>query len=283
MFDEPFADSSAIPTFLVSQAARSGVTVALSGDGGDELFLGYPRYDYFARASWALHLPGPVRSAAAVVARRAPTRRLRRVADVLAVSDGDDYSRFVTWCDQQFTTAATGAASPVAPLYEAMLAQLGNRPAASQPALLDLVTYLPDDILTKVDRTSMAVGLEVRAPLLDHRVVAFALGLAPHFKHRNGVTKWLLRRLLYKRVPRALVDRPKMGFGVPLRDWFMGPLQPLMDDACASDAFEALGLAPGPFRTMWRQFRDGRPIRPDLVWQAFMLASWSRTYLPGRP
>jgi asparagine synthase (glutamine-hydrolysing) len=283
MFDEPFADSSAIPTYLVSAAARRGVTVALSGDGGDELFFGYPRYKYFNDSLWLLYIPGPIRSLIATIARHAPQRRVRRVADVLEAGGVDPYSRFVTWFNPQMVREITGNAAPVAPLYAEMLARVGDLPRIMQPGLLDLVSYLPDDILTKVDRASMAVSLEVRAPLLDHRVAEFAIGLPARMRWRNGESKWLLRRLLYKRVPKALVDRPKMGFGVPLGTWFRGPLKTRMDEYCESEAFEALGLNPEPIRRLWREFKAGAAHRPDLIWQAFALAAWSRAFVVQRP
>jgi asparagine synthase (glutamine-hydrolysing) len=279
MYDEPFADSSAIPTFLVSRAARGGVTVALSGDGGDELFFGYPRYRFYADVGWMLRLPAPLRALGAALARHSPTRRLRRIGDVLGSSADDEYTRFVEWSGADMVAALTGDAGPMPPAYASMLAAIGHLPRDARPGLLDLVSYLPDDILAKVDRASMAVGLEVRAPLLDHRVVEFALRLPPPLTHRGGVSKVILRRLLYKRVPQSLVDRPKMGFGVPLADWFRGPLRARMDDYCDSRAFEALGLNPAPLRRLWTQFTAGASVRPDLVWQAFCLAAWSREHV----
>jgi asparagine synthase (glutamine-hydrolysing) len=279
MYDEPFADSSAIPTYLVSKAARTGVTVALSGDGGDELFFGYPRYRYFADGGWILRLPTAVRLAAAAIAQHAPTRRLRRISDVLASNDGDEYSRFVQWFEPKLIQAITGSSDATAPRYREVLEKIVRYPREAQPGLLDLASYLPDDILAKVDRASMAVGLEVRAPLLDHRVAEFALRLPGHLKRRRGMTKYILRAMLYKRVPRQLIERPKMGFGVPLRDWFNGPLRRRMDDHCSGDAFEALGLDPEPFRTLWREYKDGAAHRPDLIWQTFTLAAWSRSLL----
>jgi len=282
MFDEPFADSSAIPTYLVSKAARRHVTVALSGDGGDEIFFGYPRYRYHADAAWALKLPGPLRLAAARAAGHLPTRRLRRIADVLRNDDEDTYSRFVAWFSADDVRKTAGSASSDAPLYRDALERSGHLTPALRPGLLDLVSYLPDDILTKVDRASMAVSLEVRAPLLDHRVVEFALGLPLHMKRRGRTMKWLLRRLLYKRVPRQLVDRPKMGFGVPLRSWLLGPLREQMNDYCQGDDLEQLGLDPAPIRALWREFSAGRHHRPDLVWQTFVLIAWSRRFVTAR-
>jgi len=282
MFDEPFADSSAIPTHLVSQVARTGVTVALSGDGGDELFFGYPRYRHFSDGFWALHLPAFIRHAAARAADMLPDRRLHRVADVLRSDDEDVYARFIAFWPPDDILRWTGASAAVAPFYHDALVRSGRTGRGIRPELLDLVSYLPDDILTKVDRASMAVGLEVRAPLLDHRIVEFALSLPPAQKRRGNTMKWLLRRLLYKRVPRGLIERPKMGFGVPLRDWLLGPLRDQMNDYCAGDDLAHLGLDPGFLRQRWREFTDGRQHRPDLFWQAFVLIAWSRRHITAR-
>jgi asparagine synthase (glutamine-hydrolysing) len=282
MFDEPFADSSAIPTYLVSEVARQQVTVALSGDGGDELFFGYPRYRYHADATWALGLPRSVRLAAARAAEHLPNRRLRRIADVLRNSEEDTYARFIAWYSPDDVRRIAGDAPADAPLYRDALGRSEHMTPSQRSGLLDLVSYLPDDILTKVDRTSMAASLEVRAPLLDHRVVEFALALPLRMKRRGKTMKWLLRQLLYKRVPKELIDRPKMGFGVPLRSWFLGPLREQMNDYCAGDDLEQLGLDPAPIRALWREFSLGRHHRPDLVWQAFVLVAWSRRFVTER-
>jgi asparagine synthase (glutamine-hydrolysing) len=280
MFDEPFADSSAIPTFLVSQIARKRVTVALSGDGGDELFLGYPRHSFYAGVTWALSLPGPVRRAAAVGAARMPTRRLRRIADVLRSDEEDQYARFITWWSPEEIVLLTGRPPVDAPSYADAFARSRDVPADVRAGLLDLVSYLPDDILTKVDRASMAVGLEVRAPLLDHRIVELTLGLPPSLKRRGRTTKWLLRELLYRRVPRQLVDRPKMGFGVPLDDWFRGPLRESTNDYCSGSDLEDLGIAAPPIRQLWADFQSGRTHRSDRLWQIYALVAWSRQLRP---
>src|SRR4051794_89014 len=276
MYDEPFADSSAVPTYLVSRTARELVTVALSGDGGDELFFGYPRYRYHATAATVLSLPRPLRRAAASVAARMPTRRLRRIGDVLRSDDRDHYARFVSWWTPAEIAAMTGSEPLVVPAYADALQRSTGLARDDRPGLLDLVSYLPEDILTKVDRASMAVSLEVRAPLLDHRVAEFALGLPTALKWRGGTMKWILRQLLYKRVPRQLVDRPKMGFGVPLGDWFRGPLRERMDGYCAGHDLEDLGIRPEPVRAMWAGFKRGENPRTDLLWQMFALVAWSR-------
>ena len=279
MFDEPFADSSAIPTHLLSQFARRHVTVALSGDGGDELFLGYPRYAAYAAAGWALGLPRPVRRLAATAAGHLPTRRLRRIADVLRSDDADRYGRFVSWWGNDEIAALTGAPAGVGQMYAGVLSTargIGDEPLAG---LLDLVSYLPEDILTKVDRASMASSLEVRSPLLDHRVVEFALGLGTRFKRRGRTTKWLLRQLLYKRVPRTLVERPKMGFGVPLAEWLRGPLRERMHTYLTGPDLENVGVESAQVRRMWTDFLAGRSHRADLLWQMYVLAAWSRCCL----
>jgi asparagine synthase (glutamine-hydrolysing) len=278
MFDEPFADSSAIPVFLVSRAARERVTVALSGDGGDELFLGYPRYAHYDSAGWALGLPSGVRRAASSGAARLPTRRLRRIADVLRGEDPDRYARFITWWQPGEIVELTGQPPGDAALYADARLRTSNGDEAARLALLDLVSYLPEDILTKVDRASMAVSLEVRAPLLDHRVVELALRMPASVKRSGASAKWPLRCLLYKHVPRELVDRPKMGFGVPLDDWFRGPLRERMDDYCSGPDLEELGLNPVPVRRLWDSVLRGRSHRSDLIWQIFSLIAWRRRF-----
>ena len=158
-------------------------------------------------SGWLLTLPRAVRQFGASLAARAGSRRLQRAADVLLADDDDPYGAFISWCTKQQVTDFTGAEAPRAPLYAEMVTRSQDLPPHARSGLLDLVSYLPDDILTKVDRASMAVGLEVRCPLLDHRVVEFALGLPHVMKWNAGRSKWLLRRLLNKRVPEALTDQ----------------------------------------------------------------------------
>jgi asparagine synthase (glutamine-hydrolysing) len=276
MFDEPFADSSAVPTYLVSKAARAHVTVALSGDGGDELFLGYPRYGHHARSQLLLGQPKVIRRTLAAISRQLPTRRLRRIADVLRSDDPDTYARFVNWLTPGEVEEATGACADRAALYADALARASHLEPAALPALLDLVSYLPEDILTKVDRASMAVSLEVRAPMLDHRVVELALAMPVALKRRHSETKHALRQLLYARVPRALLDRPKMGFGVPLERWLRGPLRAEMDALCAGPELDGLLQTPAGLRAAWSGFLQGHHRRADQMWQLFMLLAWAR-------
>jgi asparagine synthase (glutamine-hydrolysing) len=278
MYDEPFGDSSAVPTYLVSKIARERVTVALSGDGGDELFFGYPRYKYHATAASVLALPRWMRHTAAFGASQVPNRRMRRIADVLRSEEHDRYSRFISWWQPGEIAAMTGQLPPEGDLYADAFARSASMPRDDRPCLLDLVSYLPEDILTKVDRASMAVSLEVRAPLLDHRVVELALGFPNNLKRRDGALKWILRRLLYKRVPKALIERPKMGFGVPLADWFRGPLRERMNSYCAGSDLEDLGIDPRLVRSMWGDLQRGRTHRTDLLWQIFTLVAWARRF-----
>jgi asparagine synthase (glutamine-hydrolysing) len=245
-----------------SRAAR--VTVALSGDGGDELFFGYPRYFFHDRARRLLDAPAPVRRALAGLAAVAPWRRVRRAADVLREESGDHYVRFIAWWSEHDVARMAGPVPPH-PAYSAALARLAALPVSARAPVLDVVSYLPDDILTKVDRASMGVSLETRCPLLDHRVAEFALRLPLHQRANRRRGKLPLRRLLEKRVPRALIDRPKMGFGVPLADWLRGPLRTRMDAyVLGGKSLSLPGLDAGPAREVCgTSSSQGRNHRTD--------------------
>jgi asparagine synthase (glutamine-hydrolysing) len=278
-FDEPFADSSAIPTYLVSRATRGHVTVALSGDGGDELFFGYPRYFLVTRGRWLLGAPRLVRRAAARVAAASSKRRMRRAADILVQDEEDPYARFVSWWGRS-DRARFGATACDFPAYVAALERVAALEPRARPPVLDVVSYLPEDILTKVDRASMAASLETRCPLLDHRVAEFALTLPLALRMNGRTGKLPLRRLLARRVPRALTDRPKMGFGVPLADWLRGPLRVRMASYVDGPTLSALGLDPTPARLLWRAFLAGRAHRTDQLWSVFALAAWAESWKP---
>ena len=282
LIDEPTADSSFVPTYLLARSARRYVTVALTGDGGDELFWGYPRYAALARWRWLMRLPLVVRRVAAAVARLRSDRRAQRVATVLGLDDRDLYSRFVRVAAAGEVRALTGRPEPRSG-YDDVLAALSRRPVLDAAALMDLVTYLPDDVLAKVDRATMAVGLEARCPLLDHRVVELAVRLPAAVKWRDGRGKAILRRLLDRRVPAALVDRPKMGFGVPLDRWLRGPLHGAVAAALAGPALEAAGVVPGAASRAWRAYLADGAARPDLLWALFVLAQWSARWLVPAP
>jgi asparagine synthase (glutamine-hydrolysing) len=283
-WDEPFADPSQIPTLLLSRLTREYVTVALSGDGGDELFGGYERY-LLARRIWraARWLPGRSRRAAAgMLARSGPGMWDR----VLAPPAGDRVLKASSW-----TTAKTHAE-----LYDRMISYwqreetpvLGVAPRAWAdnglgpdarllPSMLhaDTVAYLPDDILVKVDRASMAASLETRIPLLDHRVVELAWRVPDQMKLRDGRGKWILRKLLDRYVPREIVDRPKQGFAVPIRDWLRDELRPWGEDLLARDALERQGfLDPDAIRQRWDEHQSGRRNWHFQLWTALMFQQW---------
>ena len=293
-YDEPFADSSQIPTYLVSAMTRQHVTVALSGDGGDELFAGYNRYQ-LARRSWlALSLlPRPMRHALAgavtsvsaecwsrllgFLPRNAvpaqPGDKLHKLASILALpDDGAVYRRLVThWEPSQIMP---GVEEPKGILWDTSLRR--HMPGfLERMQFLDLVTYLPDDILTKVDRASMAVALEARVPLLDHRVVEFAWRLPRSAKVRRGTSKWLLRQVLYRHVPRDLVERPKMGFGVPIGQWLRGPLRDWAESLLAGKRLREGGMLDAErVRRVWTEHLSGHRNWQYLLWDVLMLEAW---------
>ena len=286
LYDEPFGDSSQIPTFLVSQLARRHVTVSLSGDAGDELFCGYQRYRDSARrwqqvSAW----PQPLRRglAACLTALRShagapalPDDRWQRAAALLASESPDAlYRRIVShWPDPARVVLASR--EPATHL-SGQAPALAGLEGVQRMMALDLLTYLPDDILTKVDRAAMAVSLETRMPFLDHRVVEFAWTLPLEYKWRDGQSKWALRQVLYRHVPRRLIERPKMGFAVPLAGWLRGPLR---------DWAEALIDEPGlrregyfdvaAIRQTWRQHLSGRRDWQHALWNVLMFQMWLR-------
>jgi asparagine synthase (glutamine-hydrolysing) len=300
MFDEPFGDSSAIPTYLVAKLARQHVTVALSGDGGDELFGGYKRYASTCRTHAAT--------------RRLPVPLTRAVSSgfCLAASAASDLVSSVPFAPaclrRRLAVAAirgrlirgVAASSSIAQAYACVLNQwvgklppsraetldtapLGGNPLDAiepfhQLMAIDSQGYLPNDILTKVDRTAMAVSLETRIPLLDHRVVEFAWRLPLHMKSRNRVSKWVLRELLARHVPPQLFERPKMGFGVPVGDWIRGPLREWAEDLLSAQALSSDGLLPArQVRAGWHRHLRGDPGWRDTLWTVLMWQAWKKS------
>ena len=299
IFDEPLADPSQLPTFLVSQLARQHVTVALSGDGGDELFAGYNRYLYGTRVlSGVNRLPRGVRRlvAAGIGSVPQPTwDRLHRVTTALlpgvsnqhlpgermhklgnlmrAASVGDMYRALLSaWQQPDSLLVDRGAIEdPNRGILD------GGQPAhlLDRMMLVDQLTYLPDDLLAKVDRASMAVSLEVRTPLLDHRVVEFSWRLAHSLKVRGSLGKWALRQVLYRRLPRHLVERPKMGFSVPIDRWLRGPLRKWAEGLLSYDELGRSGLLdPAPIIGAWRELREGRRPAGPALWAVIMFQAW---------
>jgi len=282
MYDEPFADSSQMPTHLVAMLARRHVTVTLSGDGGDELFGGYARYFLGQRllrgvrllppflrpaAGWALSAVTPQ-----ALARRRIGQRIEKVARMLNANDPDAmYFELVSHWPSSVVLGESDAEAPVT--------RRSEWPALRDPVermmYFDQISYLPDDILTKVDRASMSVSLESREPLLDYRLVEFAWRLPRSMKVRHGKGKHILRRILHRYVPESLIDRPKMGFGIPLGAWLRGPLrdwaEALLDPAAIR---KHCLLDPAPIRAKWDEHLAGRNDWNFYLWGVLMLQSW---------
>ncbi len=298
-YDEPFADSSQIPTHLIARLARRQVTVSLSGDGGDEVFGGYTRYAWgrlvqrlaqvlprrinravscviegVPPSSWdAVYrcveplLPGTLR-------QRLPGEKLHKLAAVLGVTGSEAiYRRLVSECPMPSALVVSGEEPAYAqrPLVDERLPS----GFTERMMFLDMTTYLPDDILVKVDRASMAVSLEARAPFLDHRVVEWAWRLPLRSKNRNGVGKWIVRQLLRRYVPSALVERPKTGFAVPIDTWLRGPLREWAAGLLDEQRLRREGLLhPEPVRHVWGEHLSGRRNLQHHLWAVLMFQAW---------
>jgi asparagine synthase (glutamine-hydrolysing) len=295
VYDEPFADASQLPTQLVMQLARAHVTVGLSGDGGDELFGGYNRYR-LVPALWSgmKWIPSKVRNAigSALVSVDAPKwdHLLGRIAQRLRVAQPGDkihklgnriqgvagpddlfHAMVSEW--QEPAQVVRGSSEP-----RSLLSERSSWPrlydGAARMMALDALTYLPDDILAKVDRAAMANSLETRAPFLDVKVVEFASRIPISMKIRNGHGKWILRKVLERHVPRELIDRPKMGFGIPLDQWLRGPLRQWVEDLLDPASLAQEGyFDPGPVRQVWDAHLRGRSFGHRL-WSVLMFQAW---------
>ena len=281
LYDEPFADSSQIPTYLVAQLARQHVTVSLSGDGGDELFCGYSRYTAM-RSFWTVFglLPKPVRQTLGQGIRAFPlfhapesgtwARKIHWAGRLLAANGAEDAYRLAisTWKKpEDLVVGASGALSGFPRKNTSSLQRYMMQ--------ADLLGYLPDDILVKVDRATMGVSLESRAPLLDHRVVEFSLRLPMNLLLRGGQSKWLLRQVLYRYVPRELIERPKMGFGVPIDTWLRGPLRAWAEASLDERRLRQDGFFnPAPIREKWLAHLSGQQNWASHLWNVLMFQSW---------
>jgi len=298
-YDEPFSDSSQIPTYLVSALARRYVTVSLSGDGGDELFGGYKRYFLWGRvwkaaqwaptflreaAAWSLRGMGPQRwnqilglplshfSSQKELA--SPGEKLEKLAQIISAKDSFERYQVIVSDWESSNSAVRGGVAPTS-LLRARCTRPEFRDFCVQMMFLDAVTYLPDDILVKLDRATMAVSLEGRVPYLDHRVVELAARLPLVMKLRNGRGKWILRRLLDQYVPPELIDRPKKGFSLPVAEWLRGPLrewaEELLDERrVTNDGY----LQPKVVRKVWEGHLSGQRDLRHHVWALLMFQAW---------
>ncbi len=295
MYDEPFGDSSQIPTHLVSALAREQVTVALSGDGGDECFAGYNHYFVAENLGRKLErVPRGIRRALAAIApligqsglgrKREDTYarktvrggydRWQRVEGMLRAEGFAELYQF-TLCHWHNARAVAGLEEPGADNPFALARPHGSRLDRMQQT--DMSVYLPDDILTKVDRASMAVSLEARVPLLDHEVVEYAWQLPPDFKVRGNVRKWALRQILYRHVPRELIERPKRGFAVPVGHWITGPLREWAEDLLAEKSLQEGGIMDATaVRTRWTEHLNGKADWTSSLWDVLMFEAWRR-------
>ncbi len=299
IYSEPFSDSSQIPTYLVSKMAREHVTVSLSGDGGDELFAGYNRY-VLSGQTWdkLSRLPVGVRkSLAGFLTNISPTawnkflgpvqglmpqglaqknigEKLHKAAGVMPLENMSDVYRHLVSHWQDPTSLVRGATEPSTVLSKHnQHLQKGNH--VEQMMALDMMTYLPDDILCKVDRAAMAVSLETRVPMLDHRVAEFAWQLPLDYKLRNGVGKWVLREVLYKYVPKTLIERPKMGFGIPIGDWLRGPLKEWAHDLLNEPRLRQEGYFNSELvEEKWQQHQSGKFNWQYHLWDILMFQAW---------
>jgi asparagine synthase (glutamine-hydrolysing) len=293
IYGEPFADSSQIPTFLVSQLARNHVTVSLSGDAGDELFGGYNRYQFLPKVWQKLNrIPGPVRRLAARMIETASPNRWDAIANGLnPIIPANLRVRLPG--DKLHKLAGVMRHDTASHMYDHVVSQWQNASDvvigsslspitsfeggdfASWMMRQDSLTYLPDDILAKVDRAAMAVSLETRVPFLDHRIVEFASTLPMSLKIRDGSTKWILRQLLYQYVPRELIERPKMGFGIPLHDWLRGPLRDWAESLLDSQRLAREGyFNPKAIRTVWERHLRGQGNFQQQLWPVLMFQAW---------
>ncbi|EPB8037973.1 asparagine synthase (glutamine-hydrolyzing) [Pseudomonas aeruginosa] len=299
IYCEPFADSSQIPTYLISRLAKQSVTVALTGDGGDELFAGYNRYLTACQAWNRLQqLPLVARMTLAKLLSalppamwdslfslaspllpskyrlRTPGDKLQKLAGLMAFSSEEDFYKDLVSHWKKPTNLVIGSEESASVFWN--LDSLPEMESFEQWMMaMDTRTYLADDILAKVDRAAMATSLETRVPLLDHRVVELAWKMPLNLKIRNNDGKWLLRQVLYQHVPRELIERPKMGFAIPLDTWLRGPLREWAESLLAEERLRREGyLRPEPIRRAWQEHLSGKRNWQGPLWNVLMFQAW---------
>ena len=293
IYSEPFADSSQIPTVLLSALARQHVTVALSGDGGDELFGGYTRYS-LAMRSWPrlTRFPYAMRRASHALLTSMSVDAWGRVLSPLGLAEkgvtGDRIHKLASLIDLrtfpefylQLVSAWRNPEDLLPGIAECSTAirepfSAGRGGLLADMMFRDQVSYLPDDILVKVDRAAMAASLETRAPLLDHRIAEFSWRLPTNCWQRNGQSKWIVRKVLDRYVPRTLIDRPKQGFGVPIAEWLRGPLRDWADDLLSPELLRRDGIfRAAPVIQTWKEHRDGTRNWAPSLWHLLMFQAW---------
>lgn len=296
LYDEPFADSSQIPTFLVASLARQKVTVSLSGDGGDELFGGYNRY-FLGRSIWKKigWIPVPLRKAISstlitmtpgnwdkflrvggsiIKNHKVTGDRIHKLAEILAVQTPEAmYNDLISHWKNPASLVVGSSEQPTILTDRNCWANLND--FTERMMYLDMISYLPDDILVKVDRACMGVSLESRVPYLDHRVVDFAWHLPLYMRVRNGQGKWILRQVLYRYVPKELIERPKMGFGVPINSWLRGPLRDWAEALLNPIKMKQEGyLKPEPIQEKWQEHLSGKRNWQYYLWDVLMFEAW---------
>lgn len=293
-YDEPFADSSAIPTTLVSKIARQHVTVALSADGGDEVFAGYNRYEMILKYQEKLErIPGFAKKSLAgmmdlVPANAIPVlnkqynfaQRYEKTKSILRNSSPKNIllglSKLFT--DEQITRLGSSAYHPLTTQFENN--ELTNYTPLAFAQAIDYQTYLPDDILQKVDRASMSVSLESREPLLDHRILEYAAQLPDHFKYRNGEKKWLLKQIVHDMIPPSMMDRPKMGFAIPIERWLTVELREWMEDYLNRENIERMQLFHWPeIEKLKTSFLSGKMEYGVKIWYLLSFCLWYERWM----
>lgn len=295
--DEPFGDFSIFPTYLVSEVARDHVTVVLSGDGGDELFGGYDTYVAQSYADrYYRHIPRPIRQGVLPAllskvppqpAKKGIINKAKRFVEGAALSPSLQHTRWMTFMNGNDKTqlycpdfqSAINGSSP-ASLIESYFGKVNHLDPLAQQQYVDVKTYLVDDILTKVDRMSMAPSIEARVPLLDHRIVEFALNLPPHLKINSGQTKVILRKVVESRLPEVILNKPKEGFSIPLKHWLRGPLHPLMMDLLSPDTIKRRSYFNPQCVSGWiDQHQSGKANHSHRLWALMVFELWHRQVL----